>query len=68
MAHPTPYFDLLEDGLVEEVITRIPRGEYFQQGWVALSASSRRLCTLVGGVNCAPSMLAFELHLPKWWS
>jgi hypothetical protein len=40
------YFDLLEDGVVQEVIRRIK--EPARDSWQSLSSTCRRMCTLVG--------------------
>lgn len=46
MAPNTPYFDLLDDGLVQQTIQQIPtnRGAYC---WHNLASTCRRMCTLV---------------------
>jgi hypothetical protein len=59
MATPTAYFDLLEDGLVEEVIRRMDQRKYPNRGWLDLAASSRRLCTLVGAGSWSSASAMF---------
>jgi hypothetical protein len=67
MAPATAYFELLEDGLVQDIIRRIDKSpvSFYNNGWSALSASSRRLCTLVGANSwsCAP----LDVVRAAWW-
>jgi hypothetical protein len=49
MAPSTPYFDLLDDPLVQQIIRSVPDLRYDTSRCRNLSETSRRMCALVSG-------------------
>jgi hypothetical protein len=51
MARNIPYFELLDDPLVQQVIKGVPDAYGNGRGCLSLSATCRRMCTLVSGIG-----------------
>jgi hypothetical protein len=64
MAPPVAYFNLLEDGLVQEVIRCMDGPSY--DSWQPLSTTCRRLCTLVGAWVGAGSSFMYSVNCAAW--
>jgi hypothetical protein len=60
MGAPVAYFDLLEDGVVQEVILRI--NEPARDSWQSLSSTCRRMCSLVGA-GSSPSCFMLAVYI-----